>query len=80
MTILIFIFITSILLLNDMGKGGKYSNLWKIYGETQRREQVLFFFSPVFYGCTYKEESLALFYRWNTKKVGLANGVGVGTE
>lgn len=35
-----------------------------------------FVFLFAFYGCTYKEESLPWFCRWNIKKVGLANGVG----
>lgn len=35
-----------------------------------------FCFVFIFYRCTYKEESLTLFYRCNIKKVGLANGVG----
>lgn len=35
-----------------------------------------FCFVFIFYRCTYKEESLTLFYRCNIKKVGPANGVG----
>lgn len=75
-TTLVFILIPSVLLLNDTRKRRKYSNLWKLYCETQRQEWVFFFLFFVFFGCTYREESLALFYSWNVKKASLANGVG----
>lgn len=59
------------------GEGRKYSNLCGHFiVKLRERDMIYSFLFFLFCGCTYKEESLALFYRWIIKKVGLANGVG----